>query len=88
LASGGSKKAIAMACTLSATYSSQTITALLEALQKSLERGVIDDSCIQCSDALSYVLRNGGNSPARAYHDSPSSSAVLKSLGGEECVTL
>lgn len=82
-ASGASKKAIAIACTLSDSYSSQTVNSLLESLQKCLEGGVIDDDCIRCSDALSYVLRNGGGAPAQAYHDSPLSSEVLSSLGGK-----
>lgn len=76
-----SVKAIAAACKLSEAYSIRAVGSVLESLKSSLENGAINNNCIQCSQVLSYVFRNGGDAPIRAFHESTASSAILRSLG-------
>lgn len=74
------RKALSVACACNEGVASEVVSSLLQRLSDSLGSHPIDESCIVYCESLSYILRNGGDFPLKAYHGNAMSSTILKTL--------
>ena len=70
---------LSMACICGRASARFVITSLLDALNKKIQQG-LDDSCLSYAEALSFVLRHGGDVATQAYHGISTPDAIFKKV--------
>jgi hypothetical protein len=74
------RKALALACSCSRVAANSIVSSLLQSLSDALQKGQQDESILACAAALSFVLREGGDMAAQAYHDTSSPNATANDI--------
>ena len=75
------RRALATVCNVSGATASSVISLLLKNLGSALQEDLYDPSCVTIAETCSYMLRNGGDSCRRAYHDNPEIDVLLTTIG-------
>lgn len=74
------RKALALACKSSTTVAKKIVSSLLRSLSDALQQNKLDEASFCHADALSFVLRQGGDLAIQAYHDDSNSENIISKL--------
>lgn len=74
------RKALALACKTGTTVAQLIVSSLLQSLSDAMQRNNLDEASFCHAEALSFVLRQGGDLAIQAYHEDSNSENIISNL--------